>query len=402
MPNGVTVTSVTPAFGSLLGGSHITITGSGFTFEGAAPNHVVIGGHEAPLAAAIDDRTLEVVVPPSDTAGDADIVVFNHQGAGTVAGQFHYSTAPMIASVTPGDVLYTTPSTVMTASGTGFQDENAGFLQVQVDGLDAVDVQVLSDTQVKFTAFGAPLLTTPNVTITNARGVGELNRAFRYVPSTHHGLIIFQRPGTPNFVEFYDPTDQSITAVPRIVQSNFFPTSTLIVNGDIYALTRNNTFGKLDFRNQVLEDSPPPIQLPNTMNGAVMVSGTAYGIQRGGNFGKIDLTNGTVDPIVTLCCRGFGVAANASGTIYVTYEDNTGTNFIQSVTPTGTLGSAVALGSNLHTRDLRFLDGQLYGLMMNRAVSSDQTLIVKIDPTTGTTTTVKTFDDRRNAMEVFQ
>src|SRR5687768_12560527 len=82
----IEVVDVTPDHGSLVGGTRIVISGQGFVRAGAAPNRVLIGNREAPLAAAIDDNTLEVVTPPGDTAGDAPITVFNQNGQGKVMG----------------------------------------------------------------------------------------------------------------------------------------------------------------------------------------------------------------------------------------------------------------------------------------------------------------------------
>ena len=87
------VDSISPNFGPLSGGSHVTITGSGFLVGGAPPNHVVFGDVEAPLAAADTDTTLEVTVPPGEKSGDVPIIVFNRNGEVTVMGQFHYSDA---------------------------------------------------------------------------------------------------------------------------------------------------------------------------------------------------------------------------------------------------------------------------------------------------------------------
>src|SRR4051812_24035099 len=107
LSGGVTITESTPAFGSLVGGSRIVLTGTGFTLGGAAPDRVLIGGRESVVAGAVDDEHLEVEVPPGDAPGDAEIVVFNHRGQGSAKGIFHYSAAPTVASVTPSDILYT-------------------------------------------------------------------------------------------------------------------------------------------------------------------------------------------------------------------------------------------------------------------------------------------------------
>ena len=407
LSGGVTVTASEPAFGSLVGGSRIVLTGTGFSADGAAPNRVLVGGIEAPLAGAIDDSHLEVEVPPGLMAGDAEVVVFNHRGQGNAMGIFHYSTAPVISGVNPSDILYTTPSTVMTVTGSGFMDEAAGYLHVQVDGVDAVDVEVLSDMQVKFTAFAGPLLTQPTITIVDDRGTNAKERAFRYVPSTHHGLIIFPRAAT-NFVEFYDAVDQSVTGAPRTgtLGANVFPSTVIAKGSDFFFATRNRStgtaqLGKLDFRAQNI--GREPLQLQTSVMGMALAGDVVYATLQNSQFGTLDLTTGAFSSIVTLpnTSRGYELTADATGKLYLAYGTvNNGK--LNTIATDGTLGTEVALtGSpSPHVSELRFLDGTLYALTWNNG--NGTAALLSINPTTGATTTLKTFDDQRNAMEVFQ
>jgi hypothetical protein len=67
---------------------------------------VLVGGRASPLANAIDDATLEVVIPPGDQPGDTELVVFNRKHAIPTTA-FHYAAQPTIDAITPADVLYT-------------------------------------------------------------------------------------------------------------------------------------------------------------------------------------------------------------------------------------------------------------------------------------------------------
>ncbi len=395
---GVTVTASEPDFGSLVGGTHIVLTGSGFSAGGAAPNRVLIGGHQAALAAAIDDNHLEVEVPPGQTAGDAEIVVFNHLGQGSAMGIFHYSTAPTITNVNPSDILYTTPNTVMTLTGSGFKDENAGFLKVQIDGMDAVDVQVLSDTQVKFTALAGALLTQPNIKVIDTRGTGTIERAFRYVPSTHHGLIIFPRFGS-SFLQFFDPTDQSIVGVERLNTAAVLQTTGVVRSGnDLFTVDRNNHLGKLNFRTQTFNEDP--VQMSTTIISLVGVGDMVYAMQRT-VFGTLELSTGAFTRISDVP-RGAEIVADSTGALFMTFRDpNTNTARVSTIDKvTGVPGTAIVVANNVHFCDLRYLDGVLYGLSHNNGNNTNS--LVTLDPTTGATTVLKTLDDQACAMEVFQ
>lgn len=86
------ITSINPASGTELGGTEVTLTGTGFV-DGAT---VTFGGVAA-TATEWDSATTMVAVTPPGTVGAADVVVTNPDAqAGTLAGGFAY-----LSSVTP-------------------------------------------------------------------------------------------------------------------------------------------------------------------------------------------------------------------------------------------------------------------------------------------------------------
>lgn len=397
--DGPAIDSSEPNFGPLAGGTRIVLTGSGFFVGGAPPNRVLIGGHEAPLASAIDDSTLEVTVPPGEMAGPADVVVINHNGIGKSSTAFHYSAAPTVTSVTPADVLHTGASTRMTITGTGFRDEDAGFVQVLLDGAPAVDVEVLSDTEITFTAFAGPPLSRPTLSVVNTRGEGVKSRAFRFVPSTRGGLLLFGRNGNDPFLVFFDPVDQSVITVPHInPDAVTFRSVVIDPEGDFAAFQQDGTYGKIDFRTQTV---PRGMQVNDSFPAIINASGTLLGVARNGSqFGKFDPSTGKFTPIgtATLPANGSrGIAADASGTVVLATSAG-----ISTIDPTtGTLGTNHVFAPVLHIRDLRFLGTTLFGLARSTA-NTNNTDLVTINPNTGASAVVKGFNGRIVSLEVFQ
>lgn len=86
------VSSVNPNSGSTVGGSSITITGTGFLANAT----VSIGGSQA-SSVAVSNSTTITALTPAHTAGTVDVVVTNTDGqSGTKAGGFTY-VAPQVA-----------------------------------------------------------------------------------------------------------------------------------------------------------------------------------------------------------------------------------------------------------------------------------------------------------------
>lgn len=116
------ITSIDPANGSSLGGTSITMLGSGFA-TGAVVRFgdLASAGVDAP-AAVIDGGRLTVTSPPHPS-GAVDVRVVNPDGAVSppTTYTFHAAPAPTIASVSPGTGP-TAGGTLLTVSGTGFAD----------------------------------------------------------------------------------------------------------------------------------------------------------------------------------------------------------------------------------------------------------------------------------------
>ncbi len=392
-PETPTITAVTPSFGALAGGSTITITGTGFTYDGAEPNRVVIAGREAVLASATDDATLEVVLPTGTVPGDAPITVYNENGHATATGVFRYTALPTITQVTPRDVVYDSVTTKVTVSGSGFVDDGAGPITVTVAGAPAVDIVVNSDTELTFTATPGVPLSLHDLEIVNGRGAVSKSNAIRYVPSLAKGFLMFTK-SSASFAWFYDPIGKQLVRIPN--SPDRIPTSrpgyrALVVDaaGEYWAHDRDGLFGKIDFQTQsVVSPVPPGARVVALLRRGAEV----FAIAKGGRFGKLDLATGSFTLIgnAVIDCCGFGLAS-LNGTMYAASE--TGISTIDPVT--GLRGAVVPMTPAFHFADLRELDGVLY------AVTREGKL-VSIDPANGISSLIEDFGVEVSAMETFQ
>lgn len=388
------ITAADPPYGPLVGGTQITLSGAGFAAAGDPPR-VLIGGTEAPLVAVIGDGALSIVVPPGQQPGDAEVVVLAGDAYARARGVFRYSTPPAIASVAPGDVLYSSAVTQITVTGSGFLDEGAGDVSVVVGGTLATDVTVTSDTTLTFTAPPGTPLVQPEIDVYDTRGRATQRRGFRYIPSTRGGLLLFTAAGSP-FAVFYDPVDGSTVPIPRIGAPQVrFTAVVRDERGDYWGVDRSRRFGRIDTTVQALE---APIQTQGWFPAMVRHGDRDLTIERGSlHFGTFDPISGGFTQIGTdavACCGAFGLAADGD-TIYITGRQGTSV-VLNTIDPdTGTLGTPVVLtaSTSFHVEEMRMFEGALY------ATSRDGTL-VRIDPTTGVVTTLASLG-RFNAMEVF-
>ncbi len=394
------ISAVTPAFGPLSGGARVVISGTGFLADGAAPNRVVVGGVEAPQTGAIDDRQLEVELPPGEQPGNADIIVFNRNGQATATGVFHYSTAPTVDGVTPGNVVHDSTSTNMTVTGSGFLDENPGRMQVLVDGVPAVDVEILSDTQLTFTALPGQPLTTPEVQVVNNRGAGARDRAFRYTPGPRSGLLLFPSQSPNIFAVFFDPIDNSTVTIPRTVPDTSGISMRAVVSdvdGELWVLDRSQKFGRLDMKQQTVVEQ---LQTNSAFPGMVRSGDKIYTVSRNPvAFGTFDPADGTFTQVGTAelpCCQAYTIAADAAGKIFVTAR-NSITQLIQIDAATGALGTAVTIagGNAVHISEMRFVGAKLIATSRNGDV-------LLINQTNGQTSVLKSIGIPLTAMEVFE
>lgn len=169
-----TVTGVSPASGSTLGGTNVTITGTGFQ-SGAT---VRFGGVLATNVSVTNSTTITARTPAGSPGTVAVQVTNADTQSGSLSNAFAYQAAPppSITSLSPSSGT-TGGGTTVTITGTGF----AAGASVRFGNSDATSVTVNSATSITaVTPSGSAGAVT--VRVTNADGqVGQLNSAYTYV-----------------------------------------------------------------------------------------------------------------------------------------------------------------------------------------------------------------------------
>jgi len=387
------VTGADPPYGPLAGGTLITVRGANFD----PTTRVLLAGREAPLAFARTDSEVDVVIPPGDEPGPAELVVLGAHGTAIEPKLFHYSAPPTITAVSPASIPFDAGTTEVTLEGTGFLDAGAGEVTVLVDGFPITEVTITSDTELAFTAPPGPAFVRPTVTVVNERGTASKPRAFRYSPGPNGGLLMFSRFGAA-FATFYDPLTGSSFSIPRLPSAS--TTLTTVVadeRGDLWGVDRSRRIGRIDFRTQNLVD---PVAIQQLFPALTRAGAMWFGLDRlSRRFGRFDPVSGTfsaLSPQPLPCCGSYGIAFDGA-VVWYSARAGTGIHLTPVSRVTGEPGVSLPVqnAAGLHFEELRYYRGMFY------ATGSDETLRA-IDPLTGATTILPVSPGRCNAMEVVE
>ncbi|MEB2844730.1 IPT/TIG domain-containing protein [Endobacterium cereale] len=175
---GVTsVSSLSPATGSVLGGNTVTITGSGM----AAVETVAFGGNVTTDFTLVSPNQISVRVPPG-AAGATSVSVARTGGGQSPAGSYTYIALPAVTSVSPARSS-TTGNVSVVITGTAFTGAT-GPNGVSFGSTGAASYQVNSDTQITAVAPAGSAGNVP-VTVTTVGGTSTAGAAsiFTYVGS---------------------------------------------------------------------------------------------------------------------------------------------------------------------------------------------------------------------------
>ncbi len=139
-----TATSITPAFGSPVGGTSVTITGTNLT----GTTSVAFDGIDGTGLTVVNANTLTVTTP-AHSPSFANVVITAPGGTATVSGGFLYAAVPMVSSVSPASGPISGGTTI-TINGFGFFAANStGAVKF---GSTVATYNVDSDTQITATA----------------------------------------------------------------------------------------------------------------------------------------------------------------------------------------------------------------------------------------------------------
>ena len=137
-----TVTAVSPAVVTPLGGEVLTVTGTGFTSR----TTVTIGGNVGGNVVVDSPTVLHVTMPPNNATGAGRVVVRTSAGVSTgtvvVTSQLVPTTVtltPSVAAPTPGS-SFTVAATVAAAHGVA----TGGLLTLRVDGTGVGDAPIVN------------------------------------------------------------------------------------------------------------------------------------------------------------------------------------------------------------------------------------------------------------------
>ena len=167
---------VTPLGGTSLGGTSITVIGTGFDNNSPGPATVTIGASAAVNVVIVDDGTITCDTPPG-APGLVPVSVSNANGAGAKADAFTYFELPTVTAVSPGNGSYS-GGTPMTVTGSGFAANLPGTNIVMVGGAPATSVTVVNDVTITCVTPTTTSVGPVDISVTNDNGTGTLAAAF--------------------------------------------------------------------------------------------------------------------------------------------------------------------------------------------------------------------------------
>ena len=168
--NAPSISSVSPATGSTLGGTTVTITGT--NFSGATS--VTFGGTPAASVSSVSATSITAVTP-ARSAGAASVVVTTPQGSNEANSLFTYVAPPTVTGISPASGT-TLGGTSVTITGTNF----TGATGVTIGGAAATNVTIVNATTITATT-GARSAGTASVVVTTPGGGNAANTLYTYV-----------------------------------------------------------------------------------------------------------------------------------------------------------------------------------------------------------------------------
>jgi subtilisin family serine protease len=173
-----TLSSVSPSYGVISGGTLLTLEGTEFQTSGSTT--VNVGDDACIDVIVVDASTITCRSPAAAGPGIVDVEVVNPDGQSvTLSLAFEYRHTPAIVSVTPA-TGWTIGGTEITIEGDHFDSD--GTVSVTIGGQACDDVTVVDAETITCTTPSAAAAGAVDVTVTNPDGLeGTLSAGFTYV-----------------------------------------------------------------------------------------------------------------------------------------------------------------------------------------------------------------------------
>ncbi|HEX6882807.1 MAG TPA: IPT/TIG domain-containing protein [Planctomycetota bacterium] len=262
------LTAVVPGSGSASGGRLVTLNGSGFGMNNPGPNSVLFGSAPATEVTVLSDASLTCIAPAGPVGTTVDVSVTNANGSATRTAAWRFDAPPILTTLAPtsGTAL---GGTLVTLTGTGFTDPNAGTTLVTFNGLAATGISVVGDTRIDCQTPPGLGGAQVEVRVSNAVGSAALPAAFRYHARPTLTAVLPAR-GSSSASSLLTLSGSGFLvdgAGPNTVAFGAVPATNVVVLGD----------GSL-----TCEVAPQPagtivdVALTNTNGGALLVAGFAF------------------------------------------------------------------------------------------------------------------------------
>ena len=185
------IDALDPSEGAAEGGELVTISGSMFAEAVAGETTVLFGESPASDVLVLDDLTITCLSPPGSPGESVDVSVVSPRGTGSLVGAYHYIDPslddPQVTGIDPaqGEPV---GGTLVTISGSQFEEDQVGETTVDFGGVMATEVVVVDDGTITCLSPAGADGVTVDVTVTNPRG-SAIFAGFSYVDTTDDPVL---------------------------------------------------------------------------------------------------------------------------------------------------------------------------------------------------------------------
>ena len=169
------ITDISSSFGSTLGGTNVTITGTNFT----GATLVTFGGLSATSLSVVNSTTITCITPARTTAGAVGIIVTTGGGPSGAFSSFTYITPPVISTISQSSGS-TLGGTNVTITGTNF----TGATSVTFGGLAATAINVVNSTTITCITPTRTTAGAVGIIVTTGGGSSGAFSSFTYITSS--------------------------------------------------------------------------------------------------------------------------------------------------------------------------------------------------------------------------